>query len=51
MFKYYQERQASEKVQTILVNLILPIRKQYEEGIKSYRLYDGDLYNIDVEDK
>ena len=51
MLKYYESRQASERLQTILVSVLLPHKKNYQEDIRSYRLFQGDLYNIDLEDK
>ena len=30
---------------------MLPQESKYNLGIRSYRLFNGDLYNIDLEDK
>lgn len=34
-----------------LVDFTLLKNKNYRQNIKTYRLYDQDLYNIDLEDK
>ena len=39
------------KIKTNLIHQTIIKNRNYEKGIKSYRLYDGDLYNIDLEDK
>ena len=33
-----------------MINTLLN-ENRYSKGIKCYRLYDGELYNIDLEDK
>ncbi len=41
----------ANKMRTNLVNFTLIKNLDYAQGIKTYRLYGDDLYNIDLEDK
>ena len=55
--KKFEPRKSSVKwehgLKSSLVSNILKTseEKHYDSGIKTYRLFDGDLYNIDLEDK
>ncbi len=41
-------RSINEKVSLLLANLAIPSRVNFSGGIKVYRLYNNDLYNIDL---
>lgn len=40
----------NEKLPTMLAGIVF-FKEEFSTGIKTYRLYEGDLYNIDLEDK
>jgi hypothetical protein len=43
--------QFEKSINVSLVNGLIKKENDYAKDIKTYRLYKGDLYNVDLEDK
>lgn len=44
-------RDFNEQLNKVIEQILNPKSVEYGVGIKVYRLFQGDLYNVDLEDK